>query len=76
MAEKKTDAKTDNLVTIRLFKDDHAYKDPLYVSVNMEEWRLERGIDLQVPDYVAACIRDSEDARVEESRYNDAHKMR
>ena len=43
-------------VTIRLFKDDYRYKEPLFVGINGRTFMIPRGRDVEVDDYVAAFI--------------------
>ena len=58
--EVKTDAKGRTMVRIQLFKDNKTYKDPLFVGVNGETFMVERGVPVDVPDYVAHVIKNSE----------------
>lgn len=48
-----------NMVKITLFKDNKDYKDDLFVSVNGERFQIQRGVEVEVPDYVAEVIRNS-----------------
>ena len=41
---------------IELFKDDYRYKKPLFVSINGRNWVIQRGVEVEVPDYVADFI--------------------
>lgn len=52
-------------VTIELFKDDYRYKEPLFVGINGRTWLIQRGVPVQVDDYVADFI---EQTRAEEAR--------
>lgn len=45
-------------VKIELFHDDNRYKDPLFVSINGRNWIIKRGVEVEVPDYVAKFIND------------------
>lgn len=47
------------MVTIKLFKDNGEYKEPVFVSVNGENYLIQRGIEVQVPLYVAQVIENS-----------------
>lgn len=58
--EVKKDAKGRKLVRIQLFKDNKHYKEPLFVGVNGETFLVQRGVPVDVPDYVAEVIRNSE----------------
>ena len=48
------------LVTIRLFKDTGKYAQDLYVNVNDHNFVIKRGVDVQVPRYIAEVIANSE----------------
>jgi len=52
-------------VTIELFKDDYRYREPLYVGINGRNWLIQRGVPVEVDDYVADFI---EEMRAEEAR--------
>lgn len=45
---------------IFLFKDDDAYKDDLFVSVNGRTFQIQRGVEVVVPACVAEVIRNSD----------------
>ena len=47
------------MVKVRLFKDNDKYKDPLYVSVNGNRFIVPRGVEVEIPDYVAEVIERS-----------------
>ena len=53
-----TDPSKD-LVTIHLFKDNERYKDDVFVAVNGKRWQIKRGVDVQVPRYVADLLEQS-----------------
>lgn len=55
MAEKAV----SKMVEIELFKDDNTYKDDVFVSVNGENYQIQRGVPVAVPDYVAEVLRNS-----------------
>lgn len=59
-ATKKTEAKFDPraMVTIKLFRDNNRYKEPLYVSVNDYSAQIQRGVSVQVPYFVAKHIEE------------------
>ncbi len=46
-------------VKIRLFKDNDKYKAPVFVSVNGESYLIQRGVEVEVPVYVAEVIDNS-----------------
>ena len=52
-------------VTIELFKDDYRYKEPLFVGINGRTWLIQRGVPVEVDDYVADFI---EQMKAEEAR--------
>lgn len=43
-------------VTIQLYYDGDKYKDDLFVAVNGRSFQIQRGIDVQVPRFVAMVI--------------------
>lgn len=49
------------MVTIRLFKDTGKYSSDVYVNVNDHNFVIKRGVDVQVPRYIAEVIRNSEE---------------
>ena len=49
----------DNLVPIRLFKDNDKYKDDVFVAVNGRSFQIKRGETVQVPAYVAEVLEQS-----------------
>lgn len=50
-----------NLVKIKLFKDNVNYKDDVFVSVNGESFQIQRGVEVEVPEYIAEVLRHSEE---------------
>ena len=46
-------------VMIRLFRDNDRYKDDVTVEVNGRVWRIQRGVDVLVPRYVAEVVENS-----------------
>lgn len=48
------------MVTIRLFKDTGKYTNDLYVNVNDHNYIIKRGVEVQVPRYIADVIANSE----------------
>ena len=63
------------MVKVRLHMGDRAEtKMPLECWINGREYVVPRGKEVEVPDYVAALIQDSEDARVEEMEFNAANE--
>ena len=49
----------ERMVPIRLFKDSDRYKDDLFVSVNGQTFLIQRGVDVEVPWYVAEVIQNA-----------------
>lgn len=62
MAEtKKQNAKIDErrrMVTIKLFRDNNRYKEPLVVGLNDYSAQIQRGVAVQVPYFVAKHIEE------------------
>ena len=56
------------MVKIKLFKDNHEYKDDVFVAVNGERYQIQRGKEVEVPDYIAEVLEHSaqQDARTAE----------
>ena len=53
MAESNTQKSTK---TIRLYKDNDKYKDDVQVIVNGKVFIIQRGVDVEVPDFVAEVL--------------------
>ena len=53
MAESKTQKSTK---TTRLYKDNDKYKDDVQVIVNGKVFIIQRGVDVEVPDFVAEVL--------------------
>ena len=53
MAESKTQKNTK---TILLYKDNDKYKDDVQVIVNGKVFIIQRGVDVEVPDFVAEVL--------------------
>lgn len=49
----------EELVTIRLFKDNERYRDDVFVSVNGRTFQIKRGVEVQVPRYVQEVLENS-----------------
>lgn len=50
-------------VKIKLFKDNDRYKDDVFVSVNGENYQIQRGVEVEVPDYIAEVLEHAEEQR-------------
>ena len=59
VAEQPKEKIKEGYVVIKLFKDNHRYKDDLVVGVNGKFWQIKRGVEVEVPDYVAEVIENS-----------------
>lgn len=46
-------------VTIKLFKDNGKYRDDVYVAVNDRSFLIKRGVEVTVPRFVEAVLRNS-----------------
>ena len=53
MSEKKA-------VRIKLFKDNSRYKEDLFVSVNGVNYKIRRGVEVEVPPEVAEVLEHSQ----------------
>lgn len=56
MATKKDEK---NMVKIKLFKDNNKYSNDVFVAVNGENYLIQRGKTVEVPDYVAEVLEHS-----------------
>ena len=56
------------MVKVKLFKDNHDYREDVYVAVNGERYLIQRGVEVEVPDYIAEVLEHSaqQDARTAE----------
>ena len=57
MAVAKAEKKT---VKIRLYKDNDKYRDDVSVIVNGEVYIVKRGIEVEVPDFVAEVLENAQ----------------
>ena len=48
-----------NMVKIKLFKDNNKYSNDVFVGVNGENYLIQRGKTVEVPDYVAEVLEHS-----------------
>lgn len=60
--------KAEKMVKLRLFKDSGKYKEPVFVAVNGKTYMIERGVEVEVPDYVAEVLANSEAQLTEADR--------
>ena len=56
---KKEELDPARKVKITLFRDSNQYKDPLYAAVNGESYLIPRGVEVEVPYYIAEVIENS-----------------
>lgn len=49
-----------DLVSVRLFKDSGRYADDVTVGVNGKIFRIQRGVEVKVPRYVAEVLEQSD----------------
>lgn len=49
----------EELVTVKLFKDNERYKDDVFVAVNGRSFQIKRGVPVKVPRYVADVLEQS-----------------
>lgn len=53
-------ASSEKKVRIKLFKDAGDYKDDMFVSVNGLRYQIQRGVEVEVPVFVAEVIANSQ----------------
>ena len=47
------------MTKVKLFKDYSEYKDDVFVAVNGESYLIQRGVEVEVPDYIAEVLEHS-----------------
>ncbi|MBR2404356.1 MAG: hypothetical protein IKA95_01710 [Clostridia bacterium] len=57
---RKDNAYYDELVTIKLFKDNDRYKDDVFVAVNGVGMMVPRGKEVEIPRKYAVALQNSE----------------
>ena len=62
---------TKKMVKIRIPRT-RADEEDVFVSVNMETYLIKRGVDVEVPDYVAEVLRNKENMLETIMLFNDA----
>ena len=60
MAAKKENNGEGEMVSIRLFSDNGRYKGDLFVSVNGVNYKIRRGVEVEVPPEVAEVLEHSQ----------------
>ena len=59
-AEKRSADYYNELVQVRLFRDDNRYKDDVFVAVNGSTMMIKRGVDVMIPRKFALVLENSE----------------
>ena len=49
-----------NMVRIKLFRDNQNYSGDVFVAVNGESYLIQRGVTVEVPDYIAEVLETSQ----------------
>lgn len=78
VAAAEADARSKELVKILLPYDGRRYKDPVFVAINGKSFRIERGVEVEVPRYVAETLRNSQEqdaAFMQFAKENQNRKM-
>lgn len=73
MAKINTEAKNEEMVTIRLIRDEN-HRQPLFVGLNGKGYLVQRGVNVQVPKAVAEIINNSLDQQQAALDYMDSKK--
>ena len=47
------------MVKITLMRDNKNYQGDVFVGVNGKTWQIQRGVEVEVPDYVAEVLKNS-----------------
>ena len=47
------------MTKVKLFKDYGEYKDDVFVAGNGESYLIQRGVEVEVPDYIAEVLEHS-----------------
>lgn len=55
----KMEKAAPQMVQIMLFKDSDKYKDDVFVAVNGKSFQIQRGVPVEVPNYVAEVLNSS-----------------
>jgi hypothetical protein len=66
---------TKKMVKIRIPRTK-ADQEDVFVSVNMETFLIKRGVEVEVPDYVAEVLRHQEEALEEIMLFNEAKESK
>ena len=57
--DRKERARYEEKVVVNLFLDNDKYQDDVIVAVNGKAWQIRRGVDVEVPRYVAEVLNSS-----------------
>ena len=57
------------LVTVKLFKDNDRYKDDVFVSVNGNNFQIQRGVEVKVPMYVKLALDNANSQKQKAEEY-------
>ena len=68
----ETTTETKKMVKIRIPRTK-ADQEDVFVSVNMETFLIKRGVEVEVPDYVAEVLRHQEEMLENIMIFNDAN---
>lgn len=66
-----TSEKKEELVRYRAFKDNDKYKDDITVIVNGHIWRIQRGVWVDLPQYVIDVIEQGNDQDLAAANYSE-----
>ena len=72
MATEKT---TEKLVKYKAFKDNDKYKDDISVIVNGHIWRIQRGVWVELPQYVIDVIEASNEQNLAAANYSEKQEQ-
>lgn len=66
----------EEMVSIRLFKDNERYKDDVFVAINGRSFQIKRGEDVKVPKCVAEVLEQSMHQDAETAKLMDQESAR
>ena len=72
-ATKATETEKEKLVKIRIPRERDR-QDDVFVCVNGRTWLIKRGVEVEVPDYVAEVLRHQEEALESIMLFQEANK--
>ena len=64
------ETKNEKLVRYKAFKDNDKYKDDITVIVNGRIWRIQRGVWVDLPQYVIDVIEQGNDQDLAAANYS------